>query len=142
MRRGPYELRHKADWVIKMCLIEKSTGVDPLDGIEGVDSDILEEMQRIHIGWHLITSTEGSEGYGRQLRRRGWGMPTDYDGHAAIAQRVTTPPQDTRAKRRGDAIALGNQKNVNWDTWYENGKKVIVKDAYDGNYPVIPAKSE
>jgi len=120
IQQDPELLRDRADWVIKKLLLERAHERFHLDWKSP-------EMRGIDRRWDKI-DTNGAGLAMRQNSLSKW-MPSE----SLINERMTTPPQTTRARVRGKYISAFSGQNdiaaANWDILRYNDE-VIKLDPY------------
>jgi proteasome accessory factor A len=103
LENDPMELRREIDWVIKKHLVERYLNKHDPESSE--DKVLMLDLQ-----YHDIRTSKGvyylMEKNGQVER-----IATD----PAIQQATTQPPQNTRAKLRGELIKLARQKRIPYD---------------------------
>jgi proteasome accessory factor A len=99
----PMHLKREIDWVIKKSLIDKY-----LDKQEGIPSD--DKVLMMDLQYHDIRLTKGLY-YLLERKQQVDRVLTDEQIRLAMVQ----PPQNTRAKLRGELIKLAKQKRIPYD---------------------------
>lgn len=144
LKKDIYSLYGELDWVTKLCLTEsylEKHGIQPenIGDFYGAPPQILDYCMSIDLMYHFITP----DGLYNKLKKSGLikRLLTDSE----ILDAVTNPPQDTRAKVRGEIVRLlmvGKIKGRvhNWNSFgfgecptnpLLNGALIAMEDPFD-----------
>lgn len=103
LEENPEQLNKELDWVMKKQLIE--TYIDKYNLSWGDDRVLMIDLQ-----YHDIRTDKGLF---YLLEKNG--MTTRIISEVEIEDAMQNPPQDTRAKLRGDFIKLAKEKNIHYN---------------------------